>query len=71
MRVREDDVMANTSFMSIKEDGDEVGAYIQGSVVLSPTGDHVRSLVRPGAKRPVPYPRAEMHHGSLKVILCR
>lgn len=44
-------------------------AYIHGSVEESPSGDLVRSLERPGAKTPRPYPRVETHHGSFTVNL--
>jgi len=43
--------------------------YIHGSVDESPSGDLVRSLERPGAKTPRPYPRMETHHGSFTVNL--
>ena len=43
--------------------------YIHGSVDESPSGDLVRSLERPGAKIPRPYPRAETTHGSFTVNL--
>ena len=44
-------------------------AYIHGSVDESPLEDLVRSLERPGAKTPRPYPRTETHHGSFTVNL--
>ena len=44
-------------------------AYIHGSVEESPSGQHERSLERPGANTPRPYPRIEIHHGSLNVSL--
>ena len=43
--------------------------YIHGSVEESPSGDLSRSLDRPGAKTPLPYPRIEIHHGSFIVSL--
>ena len=44
-------------------------AYIHGSVEESPSGERTRSLDRPGANTPRPWPRMEMHHGSLCVNL--
>ena len=44
-------------------------AYIHGSVEESPSGQRERSLERPGANTPRPYPRIEIHHGSLNVSL--
>lgn len=41
-----------------------------GSVLLSPTALFSLSLVRPGANKPVLYPRIALHHGSLNVIQC-
>lgn len=43
--------------------------HIQGSVEESPSDERKRSLDRPGAKTPLPYPRMEMHHGSFIVNL--
>jgi len=43
--------------------------YIQGSVEESPSGEQSRSLDRPGAKMPRPYPCTATHHGSFIVIL--
>lgn len=44
-------------------------AYIHGSVEESPSGERSRSLDRPGANTPRPWPRTEMHQGSLCVNL--
>ena len=44
-------------------------AYIHGSVEESPSGERVRSLDRPGANTPRPWPRMEIHQGSLCVNL--
>jgi hypothetical protein len=43
--------------------------YIQGSVDESPPGERSRSLDRPGAKTPRPYPRIAQHQGSFIVSL--
>ena len=43
--------------------------YIQGSVDELPSGECSRSLDRPGAKTPRPYPRIALHQGSFSVSL--
>jgi hypothetical protein len=69
--VRQDDVMSDATNEVENIRGDIAGgyAYIHGSVDESPSGDLVRSLERPGAKTPRPYPRTETHHGSFTVNL--
>lgn len=72
----QDDVVAHTSKnevgVSRKFESRKVrSAHIHGSVDESPTADRFRSLVRPGAWIPLPYPSHEIHQGSLNVILWR
>lgn len=43
--------------------------YIHGSVEESPSVERERSLERPGANTPRPYPRIDIHQGSLNVSL--
>ena len=67
----QDNVMSDAMHKVENIRGDAGGgcAYIHGSVDESPSGDLVRSLQRPGAKTPRPYPRTETHHGSFTVNL--
>jgi hypothetical protein len=69
--MRQDDVMSDTIHKvgNIREDVEGGCTYIHGSVDESPSGDLIRSLERPGAKTPRPYPRTETHHGSFTVNL--
>lgn len=52
-----------------RSSSEDLFAYIQGSVDESPSGLRLRSLERPGAKTPRPWPRIAQHQGSLIVNL--
>ena len=69
--VRQYDMMSDAENMveSIRGERWSEWTYIHGSVDESPSGDLVRSLVRPGAKSPRPCPRTETTHGSFTVNL--